>query len=52
MLTDLKILIPHPNEQQLIADFLTNYDELIAAAEKELNAYKMLKKCMLQKMFV
>lgn len=39
-------------EQQLIADFLTNYDEAITAAKQELAKWKELKKGLLQQMFV
>ena len=52
MLTDLKTLIPHPNEQQLIADFFTSNDEAITAAKQELEKWKELKKGLLQQMFV
>lgn len=47
-----KIPIPHPDEQQLIADFLTSYDEAITAAKQELAKWKELKKGLLQQMFV
>lgn len=43
---------PHPDEQQLIADFLTSYDEAITAAKQELEKWKELKKGLLQQMFV
>ncbi len=39
-------------EQRLIADFLSNFDEAIAAAKKELELWKILKKGLLQQMFV
>lgn len=39
-------------EQRLIADFLSNFDEAIAAAKKELELWKELKKGLLQQMFV
>ena len=39
-------------EQQKIADFLSNFDEAIAAAKKELELWKELKKGLLQQMFV
>ena len=39
-------------EQQLIADFLSDFDEAIAAAKKELELWKELKKGLLQQMFV
>ena len=40
------------SEQAAIANCLSNYDDLIAAATEELEGYKLLKKSMLQKMFV
>ena len=43
---------PHPDEQQLIADFLTSYDEAITVAKQELEKWKELKKGLLQQMFV
>lgn len=49
------IIVPMPtdnDEQQLIADFLTNYDEAITAAKQELEKWKELKKSLLQQMFV
>lgn len=48
----LRVPILHPDEQQLIADFLTNYDEAITAAKQELEKWKELKKGLLQQMFV
>lgn len=47
-----KIRIPCLEEQCLIADFLSNFDEAIAAAKKELEMWKELKKGLLQQMFV
>ena len=44
--------IPCLEEQRLIADFLSNFDEAIAAAKKELELWKELKKGLLQQMFV
>ena len=44
--------IPCDEEQCLIADFLSNFDEAIAAAKKELELWKELKKGLLQQMFV
>ena len=52
---DLKkqvVSIPCLEEQRLIADFLSNFDEAIAAAKKELELWKELKKGLLQQMFV
>ncbi len=40
------------DEQRLIADFLSAFDEAIAAAKKELELWKELKKGLLQQMFV
>lgn len=50
-----KIEVSYPSdekEQQLIADFLTSYDEAITAAKQELAKWKELKKGLLQQMFV
>ena len=44
--------VPSFEEQRLIADFLSNFDEAIAAAKKELELWKELKKGLLQQMFV
>ena len=41
-----------PEEQRLIADFLSDFDEAIAAAKRELELWKELKKGLLQQMFV
>ena len=46
------IQIPCLEEQRLIADFLSDFDEAIAAAKKELELWKELKKGLLQQMFV
>ena len=43
---------PCLEEQKLIADFLSNFDEAISAAKKELVLWKKLKKGLLQQMFV
>ena len=49
----IKIDVPsNKSEQIAIANCLSNYDNLIAAATEELEGYKLLKKSMLQKMFV
>jgi type I restriction enzyme S subunit len=53
-LSDLKsinILVPQIEEQQKISTYFSNLDNLIILSEQELNGYKELKKCMLQKMF-
>lgn len=47
-----KFRVPCLEEQRLIADFLSNFDEAIAAAKKELELWKELKKGLLQQMFV
>ena len=52
MLFDLKMEVPCLEEQCLIADFLSSFDEAIAAAKKELELWKELKKGLLQQMFV
>ncbi len=46
------IELPCLEEQRLIADFLSDFDEAIAAAKKELELWKELKKGLLQQMFV
>ena len=43
---------PCPEEQQKIADFLSNFDEAIVSAKKELELWRQLKKGLLQQMFV
>lgn len=50
----IRMMIPIPcgDEQRLIADFLSDFDEAIAAAKKELELWKELKKGLLQQMFV
>ena len=52
ILGDLDIPLPCIEEQRLIADFLSDFDEAIAAAKKELELWKELKKGLLQQMFV
>jgi len=52
---DLKsavIVYPCLEEQRLITDFLSDFDEAISAAKKELDLWKELKKGLLQQMFV
>lgn len=49
------VLVKYPSdlvEQRLIADFLSDFDEAITAAKKELQLWKELKKGLLQQMFV
>lgn len=52
MLFNLEVLVPHPDEQRFIADFLSDFDEAIVAAKRELELWKELKKGLLQQMFV
>ena len=52
ILDDLDIPIPCIEEQHLIADFLSDFDEAVSAAKKELELWKELKKGLLQQMFV
>ncbi len=47
-----KIPMPHFEEQQKIADFLSALDEAINYAKQELDKWKELKKGLLQQMFV
>ena len=49
---DIKLKIPSPEEQEKIGNFFKNLDEKIAREEKLLDAYKDMKKSLLQKMFV
>lgn len=50
---NMEISIPSDNnEQSLIAGFLSDFDEAITAAKKELELWKQLKKGLLQQMFV
>ena len=48
----INIFLPCLEEQHLIADFLSDYDEAISSAKKELELWKKLKKGLLQQMFV
>lgn len=48
---NLRLNIPHPDEQQLIADFLSNVDEVIAASEEEVANLEQQKKAVMQKIF-
>ncbi|MBQ1735685.1 MAG: restriction endonuclease subunit S [Lachnospiraceae bacterium] len=52
VLVQFSVPIPCLEEQRLIADFLSDFDEAIAAAKKELELWKELKKGLLQQMFV
>ena len=52
-ISTISIICPSSlEEQRLIADFLSDFDEAIAAAKKELELWKELKKGLLQQMFV
>ncbi|MBQ8118307.1 MAG: restriction endonuclease subunit S [Lachnospiraceae bacterium] len=52
LIKSLRLPIPHIEEQQKIADFLSAYDEAISYAKQELDKWKELKKGLLQQMFV
>ena len=52
LIKSLRLPIPHIEEQQKIADFLSAYDEAIRYAKQELDKWKELKKGLLQQMFV
>jgi type I restriction enzyme S subunit len=50
--SNFDVLIPQNiEEQQKIGLYFKQLDNLISISEQELNEYKRLKKCMLQKMF-
>ena len=49
---NMKLLIPCLEEQQKIADFLSDFDTAIDFAKQELGKWKLLKKGLLQQMFV
>ena len=51
-MANIEVPIPCLEEQRLIADFLSDFDEAIVAAKKELELWKELKKGLLQQMFV
>lgn len=52
MISDMIIKVPNLEEQVKIRDFLEKLDEKIAREERLLDAYKDMKKSLLQKMFV
>lgn len=52
MIADMEFKIPCLEEQQKIADFLSSFDEAIDLAKQELEKWKLLKKGLLQQMFV
>ena len=49
---NLKLQIPCLEEQQKIGDFLSDFDEAISLAKQELEKWKLLKKGLLQQMFI
>jgi restriction endonuclease S subunit len=51
-LKNIKINLPHPDEQQKIADFLSAIDVKIEAVTNEIEESKQYKKGLLQQMFV
>lgn len=51
-LEEFNAVRPCLEEQRLIVDFLSDFDEAITAAKKELDLWKELKKGLLQQMFV
>lgn len=50
--TDIAINVPCLEEQKKIAGFLSSFDEAIDLAKQELDKWKLLKKGLLQQMFV
>ena len=48
---NLVVPVPHPKEQQKIADFLSNLDELIEAHKRKLELLKKHKKGLMQNLF-
>ena len=51
-LAECPLKLPCIEEQRLIADFLSDFDDAIAAAKRELELWKQLKKGLLQQLFV
>ncbi len=52
MISDMEIPTPSIDEQLKIGQLFTNIDSLITLHQRECDAYKTLKKAMLQQMFV
>ena len=52
MIADMDMIVPSLNEQKQISTLLNNLDNLITLHQRKLDAYKKLKKAMMQKMFV
>jgi type I restriction enzyme S subunit len=51
-MANMRLMMPKTlEEQQKIGSYFKQLDNLISISEQELNEYKRLKKCMLQKMF-
>ena len=51
-LKTIKLQIPCLEEQEKIGDFLSDFDEAISLAKQELEKWKLLKKGLLQQIFV
>lgn len=51
-LAEIVVKIPHPEEQQKIADFLSSIDNKIDATQSQINQMTQFKKGLLQQMFV
>ena len=49
---EIQIPVPCIEEQTKIAEFFASMDDAIAAANEELDTYKLLKKGLLQQMFI
>ena len=52
LLSTIIFFIPCLEEQQKIGDFLSDFDEAISLAKQELEKWKLLKKGLLQQMFI
>lgn len=50
-ISKLKLFLPHPDEQQKIADCLSSIDDLITAQTQKLDAFKAHKKGLMQQLF-